>query len=301
MAACLRPVELRQQVIMCNGAKIPPHKLEFYRAKGYHPKITEEKVTVPCGKCEACLSNRAAQWSFRLEQELKHSVGACYFITLTYDEDHVPIENNVRTFNKEHVQILIKNIRNAIRPKPVKYFVVSEYGGQTFRPHYHMLLFNFPYDYRLLGQFPREKLIGSLLMKYWPYGQVDIGTITSASITYCTTYVLQYLRLPPDLPRPWQLQSQGLGKGYLTKAVRQSYIENLSSSIVSLGRWCKTPAYYTRELNDFDLVESAKREDYARRQRQNQQYYNWLHYKGYQDGVEEYKRKINKRLNKKHE
>lgn len=47
-------------------------------------------VPVPCGRCYLCRKRRVAQWSFRLLKELEVSISA-YFVTLTYDNNHVPI------------------------------------------------------------------------------------------------------------------------------------------------------------------------------------------------------------------
>lgn len=50
---------------------------------------TQEKITVACGKCEACLNRRAGINSFRIRCEASvHKY--CMFITLTYDDKYVP-------------------------------------------------------------------------------------------------------------------------------------------------------------------------------------------------------------------
>ena len=48
---------------------------------------------VPCGKCPDCVKKRTSQWSFRLRKQAEVSTSA-YFITLTYDTEHVPITPN---------------------------------------------------------------------------------------------------------------------------------------------------------------------------------------------------------------
>lgn len=48
-------------------------------------------VNVPCGKCENCIKRRRMEWSFRLEEEMKHSK-TCYFVTITYDNENVPYD-----------------------------------------------------------------------------------------------------------------------------------------------------------------------------------------------------------------
>jgi hypothetical protein len=49
-------------------------------------------MTVPCGKCVKCISKKRKEWAFRLNEESKDHATA-YFITLTYDENHLPYLN----------------------------------------------------------------------------------------------------------------------------------------------------------------------------------------------------------------
>lgn len=60
------------------------------------------------------------------------------FVTLTYNDDHLPADRCVR---KEVVSGWIKRIRSALSPKRIRYLYVGEYGEQTLRPHYHASLF----------------------------------------------------------------------------------------------------------------------------------------------------------------
>lgn len=53
-------------------------------------KFTNEMVTVPCGKCSACTSKRAYIMEQRLNME-RLSWKYCLFVTLTYDNDHLPL------------------------------------------------------------------------------------------------------------------------------------------------------------------------------------------------------------------
>lgn len=65
------------------------------RAKCLHPstilnKYTHEYVTVPCGTCDACLVAAANRRSAQLDYVSKSSPMSL-FLTLTYDNDHLPI------------------------------------------------------------------------------------------------------------------------------------------------------------------------------------------------------------------
>ena len=105
---------------------------------------------VPCGKCLECLKDRQNSWKIRLVEEARvHKY--VYFFTLTYNDDSVPFTTlpdgtRVNHVSKYDVQLWIK--RNRIkfermlkRDIDFKYFVTSEYGPNTGRPHYHGIIF----------------------------------------------------------------------------------------------------------------------------------------------------------------
>ena len=92
---------------------------------------------VPCGKCPACLANQRSEWIFRLQQEYLVS-SFSIFVTLTYDDEHVPLDFSV---NKRDVQLFHKRLRKHFPSADLRYYLVSEYGDHTFRPHYHGLYF----------------------------------------------------------------------------------------------------------------------------------------------------------------
>lgn len=299
MAACLSPQELRQGYYKIGDARIPLHKVAWYRRQGYKPIASYEYIRVPCGKCAACLSNRANDWAFRLDQQLKHSVGACYFITLTYDDEHLVYNTHgIPTFSKEHIQMFIKDLRNDLRPHKIKYFAVSEYGETFGRPHYHLLLFDYPYSHTAPGIFPKDKLIGAECIKRWTHGQVDIGEVTNASITYCTKYCISKLVLPENWDQPFMLCSQGLGKSWLQPENIESYRKHFRTSVRSNGRVAKTPRYYTNVLNDFDLEANAIRNRAMLQRQTNADYLYWQNRWESDEAVKDYERKVFKRLNK---
>lgn len=106
--------------------------------------------SVPCGKCIECLKDRQNSWKIRLSEEARDHKYV-YFFTLTYRDDSVPFSydldgNKVNHVNKVDIQLWIK--RNRIkferyfkRNIDFKYFICSEYGPNTGRPHYHGIIF----------------------------------------------------------------------------------------------------------------------------------------------------------------
>lgn len=101
---------------------------------------------VPCGKCVLCREKKASEWSFRALCENQSSSSEPLFITLTYDNEHKP----ERGVDKRHVQNFMKRLRRNLDKEgiehDIRYFACAEYGKKSLRPHYHLILWNFPRD-----------------------------------------------------------------------------------------------------------------------------------------------------------
>lgn len=148
---------------------------------------TEEKQSVPCGKCPKCFARRISGWSFRLMQEDKIS-DSSHFITLTYNETSaIRTKNGFLTLDKRHIQLFFKRLRKAhskaqnANAGAIKYYAAGEYGGKTFRPHYHIILFNARVD---------------LVEQCWGHGHIDYGTVSCASVGYTLKYICKKKKIP---------------------------------------------------------------------------------------------------------
>lgn len=76
--------------------------------------------------------------------------GTCLMLLLTYNNKSLPFTYNplyneyAPTFNREHLQIFLNRLKVYSRRKLLgsyKYFICMEYGTETKRQHYHLLLF----------------------------------------------------------------------------------------------------------------------------------------------------------------
>lgn len=80
----------------------------------------------------------------------------------------------------------------------IRYFGCLEYGETYGRPHYHLIMYNQSRSY--LEPIPRKNGTPSshYHLKFWPYGHVDVGTVTKASIRYVSSYMTKesYLNKP---------------------------------------------------------------------------------------------------------
>lgn len=118
--------------------------------KNLDPHLFAGKVlTVPCGRCVECLKRRQDSWKLRLMEE-SNNYRFCYFFTLTYASDNLPISDfGVSTARKYDVQTWLKRFRMSYERRTgvrlsdsFKYFICAEYGPNgSHRPHYHGLFF----------------------------------------------------------------------------------------------------------------------------------------------------------------
>lgn len=172
-------------------------------------------VTVPCGKCAACLNRRKDEWVLRLKQEFRNS-GLSVFVTLTYNELSLPLSvDGTPSLRMADVSAFMKRLRKRTGPG-VRFFGCGEYGSQTNRPHYHILLFNVPED------------ILRHVTAAWPYGHVNVSPLNEKRIAYTCKYVLSSTNFVDDVP--FTFGSNGMAVRSLLYELRLA----LQSAMVSL-------------------------------------------------------------------
>lgn len=171
----------------------------------------DDKVSeVGCGKCAFCLTNRRSDWMFRIHHEMRDQQMPGWFLTLTYDQRKVPrLKDGTLTLRFKHVQKYLKKVRFA--GHKAKYVCVGEYGSETDRPHFHMLLWT--------SATPQE------LDRHWGKGIIHFGKLTMASAMYTLKYIITKGVWSPMERRekPRAQYSRGIGISYLGK----TYLEGI--------------------------------------------------------------------------
>jgi len=166
--------------------------------------VKEQGIYAPCGQCEYCLNRRIQDWTLRMMHQYEKS-GSASFITLTYRNEDLPPHFSLR---KKDLQKYFKRVRKHLENTKIKYYACGEYGSETKRPHYHCIMFGItPQEYKTLD----EK------WNVWPYGHTFLGaTVEAECCAYTAKYVTKIIRSKDHnyapRERPFQLQSQGLGK-----------------------------------------------------------------------------------------
>lgn len=120
------------------------------------------------------------------------------FLTLTYDDDHLPTDMSV---SPRVIQLFMKRLRKKW-PNKIRYFACGEYGDQTMRPHYHIAVFNLPTCERGITRFSKTAqsccAICDLVKETWGNGNIMIGTLEPKSIAYIAGYITKKMTKKDD-------------------------------------------------------------------------------------------------------
>lgn len=140
------------------------------------------------------------------------------------------------------IQLFLKKLRKYLKPytdEKIRYYVVSEYGPKTFRPHYHIsLYYNSDTTHKYIGQCIRkawsiqEKVsqINSQrknIYKMRSLGNIDFSTSRGKTASYVAKYLNSYCALPrfyQNLPlRPFRSHSKYFAQGIFKGSYEEIY------------------------------------------------------------------------------
>jgi len=226
-----------------------------------NPRRDEPPITLPCGKCQACLFTRSRTWTIRCVHEASlHESNEC--LTLTYDDAHLPPNNSLC---EADVQKFFKRLRKNFPDREPRYYYCGEYGDRRGRPHYHVLLFNFSFEDKVLlgGEGDRALYVSQTLTKIWGLGHAAIGTVTPESAAYVARYVLKKQidkNAPSDGKKPEYTRmsrNPGIGAGWIDHYRSDVYPSNV---VVHTGNFYPVPRYYDSRTEKIDpaLVANSK-------------------------------------------
>lgn len=210
-----------------------------------------DTYSVPCNKCSECRSTIQTEWRTRISFEISslyRNGGIAIFLTFTYSDCCLPHfredEQDFVCFNHNDVKTFLNRLKVLAYRKfgvhSYKYFITSEYGKNTKRPHYHGLFFLSSgvswLDFALLCK--RAWTYGFMFPKYdknrscfvddkYNYSEIRIRSLVGGA-KYVSKYVtkdLTFYQLPevdaylhtsngfklkPYLPKHWQSNLLGI-------------------------------------------------------------------------------------------
>lgn len=153
----------------------------------------------PCGQCMPCRITRRQEWTFRIMLECRMTP-VTYFVTLTYDNEHLPDEG----VKRKDLRNFIRRLRESNEDAEFRYFGVGEYGDKTKRPHYHVLIFDQNTLQTDIGpnRFGEPTIIAGDIHRAWhPRGIVDCRALLASDdwsrvAGYVAGYVTKKLTTP---------------------------------------------------------------------------------------------------------
>lgn len=172
------------------------------------------------------------------------------------------------TVSKRDAQLFIKKVRYYAHEitksyNNIRYFITGEYGGKTFRPHLHALLF-----------FDSESIalsIDRILAKSWQFGRIfDPHFVSGSASEYVASYVNSFSSLPSIYShksiRQFSLYSKSPAIGtlqFLSEDYRKIFFERLakirtfsvvSSKFVDVPLWRSIQDRCFPRISRFDFL-----------------------------------------------
>ena len=201
---------------------------------------------LPCGHCSSCLIAKRKEYAVRCAMEAKSHSYSC-FVTLTYDDAHCPSK-----LIKRDLQYFIKKLRN--RGHKLRYFGCGEYGGQTARPHYHIILFGyFPDDLKPFTKSPSGVMLftSKEVSEVWSKGFVTIQDFDPYAAGYVAGYTTK--KIGKDDGFLLMSKKPGLGREYMEKNAEK--IQDFDFVVDDFGsiKKVKAPRYFDRVAESLHL------------------------------------------------
>jgi len=208
------------------------------------------------------------------------------FVTLTYSDAHLESPRLI----KPHIQTFVKDLRNHLGNDPknrIGVMYTGEYGEETKRPHWHLLLFNYyPPDAKYRYKTKRGDLIyvSKTIDEIWGRNDPqkkpsEIGSLTMDSAGYVARYAAKKLVHGKDQDHDFhpihQTSSKNaLGKSWIEKYWKQTFDQGyiiIPSSKEKAG----IPRYYVDWLkkqmpNEYIRYVTQKREETIKLAENNQ-------------------------------
>lgn len=241
----------------------------------YSTKSIYDYKEIPCGNCIGCRLDYSRQWADRCLLEMKNHESS-YFVTLTYDDEHLPINHyvdhdtgvcgSVSTLIKRDFQLFMKRLRKNYKyDNKLRFFACGEYGDTTFRPHYHAIIFGLKLDdlvfYKNSNGFVYYN--SPFLDNCWHHkGFVVVAKACWETCAYTARYIMKkqkgdtsFIYDNYNFESPFVLMSRkpGIGRDYFDQNVDKLFeTDCIFVSTPDGSKSIYPPRYYKRLIKDLD-------------------------------------------------
>lgn len=256
----------------------------YIKTQEYYDLDNIEVVPIPCGQCVGCRLDYSRDWANRCYLE-SLSYKDNYFITLTYDDDHIPISHTGNnTLRIDDFTKFLKDVRRYwkyhFNYDGIRFFGCGEYGDLSMRPHLHLIMFNFPipdlvpdfiyYDEdgrKIVTQHVSNGYIymfSEILSKIWNKGNILVGKAEWQSMAYVSRYVMKKqkgedsavydkLGIVPEFVRMSRMP--GIGEKYFKEHYNDIYKYDNLVVYHDGPKSIQPPRYFDRLVDRFNLSE----------------------------------------------
>ena len=212
-------------------------------------------LSLPCGHCIGCAKDRVRNWTTRLCLEGKYYDHKC-FLTLTYDDEHCP-----ERLCKRDLQLFLKRLRKEISPIKVRYFACGEYGENTHRPHYHVILFGYDFPDKRFFSFGSnldKVFVSKQLSEIWSSGNCLIGDVSEQSCAYVAGYSTKKLLGDSPFKDEFVMMSTrpGIGYQFLEDNPDIYQVDKIYDSSLGSRKVARIPRFFDKK--SVDALEQVK-------------------------------------------
>lgn len=190
--------------------------------------FVQDGMAYGCGQCMPCRKNKHRIWSSRIMLESYQYSDNC-MVTLTYDDKFMPRQDDGRgILVRSELASFLKRLRTDVAPRRFRFFGCGEYGDSSFRPHFHVALFNMPncvHGGSLYNARPKRVdccFVCDRIRDKWGKGGIFVNELNMSTAQYIAQYVTKKMLhaddarlkgLPPEFPA--MSLKPGIGAGMM--------------------------------------------------------------------------------------
>lgn len=268
--------KMKLQVMSSDVKALDKDGQPVYHEVGDDIDFIKPAYELPCGHCLGCRTDHAKEWSNRLIMEKQYHDSA-FFVTLTYDDSHIPIVEHLdeetgeyyinSSLVKRDAQLFVKRLRKAFPDDKIRYYIAGEYGPQTARAHYHAIIFGLHlFDLQPFGRSEtgNQYFISETMSRIWNNGFVSVEPANEFTMRYVCAYVTTKIGLHPNeefekkgIEPPFAIMSlkPGLGCQYLL----DNWDKILDADEIIFGdesgsHVFKPPRYWYKKVEEYGLM-----------------------------------------------